>query len=254
MDFKDQRGSVIVWIFIMVAIFAALTFAVTSSFRVGSGINTNKEKMALYLVQLNSFLEGLKVQTQVLVKINHIDETRIDFNNTFNKLADDTVTCWTDNPGCSDASCSIFQPYNPKGVQARTFPEIGYSVPQSNTGRLINGHGQPSVVAVEGVGTSAPDLIYRIAGIDPQFCNYYNAQQGITTAYTTATTMASIGETEGTSRPNNFGGCSTAATFAAGKYIGEEATIFRGKRTFCVPFDQSVMPNRLNIIYVLLAR
>lgn len=80
-DNKNQQGNVLFLILIAVALFAALSYAVTSSTRAGGG-NANNEKTNLQISQMHQYAAALNGAAQRLQVINKCDETELNFYST----------------------------------------------------------------------------------------------------------------------------------------------------------------------------
>lgn len=251
---SSQSGSAVIFIFMGIVLFAALTYAVTQNMRVSMNASTDKEKFALLNSEVLQFLDAVKTRYTDLTMVQGVDPLDVSFETDLYKRVNGAVMCANTNQNCSSASCKMFAPGSPDGLQPRLFTDIADPDQQTTAIQGLNGTGQIGQLIIDGVGTSAPDLVFRINGVSPEFCNYFNAQQGLTTAYTSATTLVTIGETQATSRGNIFGGCGSATAFDGTDMFAEEATMFRGKRAFCAPARAAAMNARLAITYVVLAR
>ena len=129
-----------------------------------------------------------------------------------------------------------------------TFDAITNSTTQTGTTYPKNGHGRVGEIAIDGVGTTAPELVFVIYGVSARVCNACNKKQGVTTNYDSTTTSTSIGESSGNSSPENFVGFTSTHSFGTG------ATDFAGKKSFCAPATDDSAPSRLGIWHVLKAR
>jgi len=255
---NNQRGTVFFYILIGVALFAALSYAVSQTLRVSSGsgeqMTGSIEKMNMYKSDLDQFLEAIQLRINMMVISDGVNEKNIDFRTTKYLLGNNTQNCWNTNPGCTTASCRVFAPDSPDGIQPIIFEQIASKTLQTSAGRPKNGHAQINQAIIEGVGSPAPDMVLQISGINPVFCNFYNSKQGITTNFTDSSVFEDIGETLADSRQQALGGCATAAVFNATNIFGDQATQFAGKRTFCAPADYSAFRPTLRIWHVLRAR
>lgn len=259
MDRKNERGGMLIYIFIFAGMFAALSYAVTQSFRTGDMRGMTEEKMSLYTTSIMEYSEALRTQVALMIKVNKVPDSQLDFANDVNLREDGTVNCNNDNTTCAsnDATCAVFQPQNPEGIQPKIFPEVATNRPGTSSYRTKNGHGIILHAQIAGQGTSAEDLVYYIRGIDPDFCNFYNKKLGITTNFTDATTFASIGENDATVS-QYYDGCNQAGNSwgPATALFGDEpdSRKFVGHKTFCAPYDFSWEQNPLAIYNILLAR
>ena len=249
---QTERGSVFFFILIGVAMFAALSYAVTQSLRGGTTADGaslgTAERNTTHVTDLMQYLEALKMRVFEMTNVNGIAEGRLDFRNDVYLLAGGAEFTGNNNSSCAGTeNCSVFTPYGTNGLIPMTFPLAAVQTAQTSASALANGHGRVGEVDISGVGTTAPDLVFLIQGIRPEICNLYNNKQGITTAYTDLTTMSSISESAN-AIPDVFAGFVTPNSFGYG------ATIFAGRKSFCAPALNDIAPNRLAIWHVLRAR
>ena len=253
-DFHPERGSVFFFIMIGIALFATISFVVTQSLRSGTDSSGSPmgtaERNTVAVTSVMQFMDALKMQIFTLTSTNNVPEAKLDFKNNVYMVANGTaVFGGNSNLTCGGApDCSVFSPYSPTGLVPMPFPNAADAIIQTCKTCLRNGNGRSAEISLNGVGTAAPELIFLIQGISPSICNLYNQKQGITTAYTTSTTLTSIGESSGSSVPAAFNGFTTTNTFGFG------ATAFAGKKSFCAPSLGDSNVAKLGIWHVLLAR
>ncbi len=247
-----QHGGIFFYILLGCALFAALTYAVTQSLRINSGSGGNVsdlEKASLSVSDITQYMESLKMKVAELTVANGIPESSLDFKNNVYTLQNAANNSDNTNATCSDSSCRIFMPYNTSGLLPRIFSDVASTTDQSSATAPKNGHGQITQISIDGVGSSAPDLVFVIYGVTATFCNSYNNRLSIITTYSDTTTLTSIGESSPGSVPASFAGSfNTTNTFATG------ATIFAGKKTFCAPALPDGNSPRLGIWQVLKIR
>lgn len=251
---ERQRGSALIFILIGIALFAAVSYAVTQGMRVTSdskGMALGaQEKTNIAVTDIMQYLETLKMRVFMMMNQDGVLDTQIDFKNDVYKSVNGNQLTSNINPSCLTDKCHVFSPYNSNGIIPMTFPSATVSVPQAVATLPINGHGGVYQVVVYGVGTSAPDLIFVIHGIRPEICNAYNAKQGITTSFTnTDNTLTFLSENDSTAIPVAFAGAYTTTNI-----FGANATGFAGKKSFCAPAMNNTNPNSLAIWHVLIAR
>ncbi len=253
MKMNNQNGSVFFFILLGVALFAALSYAVTQSLRLTSDSEGtalgNSEKSTASIADIQQFLDALTIRVFHLTNSNGIPENMLDFKNNVYLLADDTAIVNNINASCVTDNCHVFSPYAPDGLMPFIFRNSADTPDQTNIALPKNGHGQVRQVILNGVGTGAPELMFLIHGISPRICNLYNQKQGVTTTYTSATTLTLIGEGSPSSTPDAFTG-----TFSTTNNFGLGATAFTGKKSFCAPAYIDGEDNRLAIWHVLKVR
>lgn len=245
-----QRGNILFLILLAVVLFAALSYAVTSSTR-GGGNDVSTEKAqanAARYLQFTTLIEN----TVTRMLLSGVKESEISFGGTSNyKSPNDGQWCWNSNPNCLTASCKVFDPAG-GGATPMMFEDIGVRHPGYNVG--ANYYPKPGHIyirqgAIYNVGTDAPDLIFSIMGVDAATCNEVNKRMGITTNFTSTTGNV---ETSGTSSPELFAGCgANYYGFTSTRVFGDNDTRFAGQRTFCAPLDE---PGYLSINQVIIAR
>lgn len=249
----SQRGSVFVFLLIGVALFAALSYAISQSLRMGTdqtGSATGpSEQSTVSVSDMMQFLDALKTRVFEMTNMNHVPESKLDFKNDVYLLSNGNEISTNNNAACgAAATCSVFAPYGTNGLLPMLFPTASDHTLQSSPSLPQNGHGTVAEIELKGVGTTAPDLIFLIHGIKPNICNLYNSKQGIGTDYDHSTTLTSIGESPSNSVPVAFNGFTTTNTF------GYAASEFEGKKSFCAPAYDDAMDHRLAIWHVLKVR
>ena len=147
---KDSRGNALFLILIAVALFAALSYAVTQSGRGGSGID--REQAAITAAEMTQYAAGLRTAVMRMT-ITGVDELSLDFTNTTG--ADDEVF--------DAAGGGAISQTPPSGASA-TPDSYTYLVPTTDT----NGH------YVDGVGTASADVIVVAEEIDATVCAEIN--------------------------------------------------------------------------------
>lgn len=248
----NERGSVFFFILIGIALFAALSYAITQSVRIGTdasgGVSGTTERNTATVTDLMQFLEALKMRIFEMGS-NGVPDTQFDFKNDVYKMPSGSEVTANNNATCINTeNCSVFVPYAPSGINPMIFLEAADKEAQTGNSLPKNGHGRVGEIDIKAVGSTAPDLVFIIQGIKPAICNLYNAKLGITTDYKDTTTLGSIGENDGTSMPDDFSNYTTAHTFGYG------ASIFEGKKSFCAPAASGGQAHRLAIWQVLKAR
>lgn len=250
---NKERGSIFFYILIGIALFAALSFAVTQSVRMSAGTDgttiSSSEKATLNISDIGQYMETLKMRVFQLTNSDGIPEGQLDFRNDVYKLADDSNNGGNTNASCTTSSCRIFSPYNPTGVIPVVYLNGVNATAQGNASLPQNGHGQVKQIIISGVGSPEPELVFLIHGVTPELCNSYNAKQGLTSSYSDATTLTSMGEADTTSVPVAFTG-----SYSTTNEFGEEATEFAGKKSFCAPAFTDAQNNKLAIWQVLKIR
>lgn len=158
---KDNRGNALFLILIAVALFAALSYAVTNSGRGGSGVD--RETVALNaasLVQMTNLLRAT-ADRQILFT----STTKSTFQ--LNDLVDVATPCTT------GANC-IFAAEG-GGAVLPNYPEG-----LSDTTLSVNYYNTASGISVNGMGTSASDALITIEPLTEMACEEINKNLGVT--------------------------------------------------------------------------
>ena len=138
---SSQRGNILFLILIAVALFAALSYAVTSSTRSGSG-DTKSEDAQLKAAQYLQYGAALKLAVDRMI-ISGIQQDQI-------KLHDASFF------PCTSGSSCVFSPDGGKisELKLKTDPEIDLYGNQYGYKEFADGN------VVEGVGTAAPEIVF----------------------------------------------------------------------------------------------
>lgn len=165
-NLKNQEGNVLFLILIAVALFAALSFAVTQSMQ-GGGDNANDESNLVNSSVVASYPASVKTSMLRLQVSGGVDAEDLLFDS-------------------SSATASVFHPSAGGATDVLTSAQY-----------MDTGDGQwvySSYYQVEGIGTndtnatSSNDIIAFLPGIKESLCERINAEFGITTGGTDADT------------------------------------------------------------------
>lgn len=154
MTVYKERGNVLFLILIAVALFAALSYAVTQSSRGGG--NADSETQAISMAGLVNYVSGIRFGVQRLA-ISGVDPVTLNFQSP------QSITCLADTSLClhhSDGGGAVYY----------------------NTNNLINNFGFGPDIAdatdvwhnIEGVGTSAGDIVFYIEDVTQAKCEEFN--------------------------------------------------------------------------------
>lgn len=165
-------------IFIFIAIFAALTYAVSTSFQVGDGEAKiiSDEKMRLAYTEIHSVVQEHRAALQKMIMIDKIPYTMLDGG-----YSDGGVTYNTHESSCLTDACRLYAPTG-GGLKWYKFPEIHPDLtpyPGLVTNWPSNFTHGIFKSPVSGEGTTRADPIYFLA-ITRDFCVFINKQLGIT--------------------------------------------------------------------------
>ena len=249
---KCEKGNALFLILIAVALFAALSYAVTNSGRGGSGID--KEQASLAASQITQYGASVATAVQRLKLINGCSNTDISFH--YDSDGDGTLeTDGSDdyyNNG-SSTDCYVFDANG--GGLSYWQPDTSWLSPTSG---LTNTEswgdtvfaGEINVMDVgtncsSGADTACRDLILYMPYLEKEICDEINHGFSIdTTSYTTEIAMNFAGNDT-----DKFVGVYPNSAYDA--YIGDDDTKFAGKSHGC--FYRGYYPG-YNYYHVLIAR
>ncbi|MBN8521802.1 MAG: hypothetical protein J0L77_07905 [Alphaproteobacteria bacterium] len=203
---QTERGSVILWILIFVALFGALSFAFMSGSR-QSGGNLNSEKNRMVSSEIINFGRSMRDAVKTL-KIGGCSETQISFQNL--------VDLGYVNPSAPiSKACHVFQ----ASGAGMTWETIS-----TESGGTMGFTGQE---VVPNIGTAAPELILKWEGLTLETCEAINKYLNVrgtnnNPPHTTAGTCDLA-----------TAGCKFTGAFAAGSNITNAQNDFNGKQTAC---------------------
>jgi len=169
---NPAKGNVLFFILIAIALFAALTYAITNSGRSSSSMD--KERGTINATDYLSYGASMEKTVGRLLS-NDISENGLSFENTIWKQYDGTNVMGA-NAACTTAACKIFDPAG-GGLEPRTFPALPVTGVAAD---VQSGHGVVYNLKVTGVGTTAHDLVLMIAVLDQNTCIQINKNLGIT--------------------------------------------------------------------------
>ncbi len=210
----NQNGNVLFLILIAVALFAALSYAITSASRSGGGdVSAEKADMlASEMVQMAGYAKAT------------FDRMRISGNLSAEQI-EYAVDNSTNNASCTTNACRLHHPQG-GGLINRPAPREARIDPAS-TG---NDNYTYVLADIDGIGTDLPDLLLYIYNIKPEVCEAINRRVGITGI------PAPVSMSPGTAFNLVVSAMPVPGVFpATTANIGEEAaaTEIRGKSMFC---------------------
>lgn len=222
-DRKGERGNVLFLILIAVALFAALSYAVTQSTRSGGG-DAQKETNKLGSAQITQYPASLRTSIIRMV-IGNQDVNTLEFN-----TPTDYDNCFG-GAGGTHSRCV----FHPSGGQA-TYVQIPGDLMASNAAGdwVFNGENAINLIGTSS-GADAPttataDLIAYLPGVATSVCESINEELGIAGGTIPAetgivfTSASSMVDTDGSS-PTSIG--------ATGATIGLDVTSLDGHPFGC---------------------
>lgn len=224
-----QNGNALFLILIAVALFAALSYAVTQSGRGGG--NIDRETASIQAAQIIQFSGLLRAEVQRAKMLNNVSVENLDFGSDIYRRWTDPPATWADNPNCLSTSCRIFQS---KGghVPEPLFPEatLSWSLSHSST-HPHPGHPVVTRADLVGMGTGDDDLVLLIIRLREDVCDALNRELGMPSSTTdNAENWSSHGKVGGqnTGTDNYWSFDATAL-----EPLGDQATDIQGKWSGC---------------------
>lgn len=173
----NSNGNALFLILIAVALFAALSYALTSSGRGGG--NINKEQVQIEAANFLNYVASLRSAVQRL-RLRGCDETEINFENDVYKNGHGTLRMTTNTSAPISGECDIFSS-DGAGLVPYVIGEAGLGTPSSDLGKPRAGHADDVVAQVTGIGTtdvagtaSANDMYFQFAWINEDMCKALN--------------------------------------------------------------------------------
>ena len=240
-----QRGSVIIWILVLVALFGMLSFVVSQGSRTGAGQIT-QEKANLLATEIITSANTINQAVKTLL-INGCTDSNISFQNSV------ITSGYTNASSPANKSCHVFEPAG-GGVSyptinldavAKIHPETSFYGKAMFTGRA----------QVVGMGTdcaanSCNELIMSFGDLTLEVCNAINKKLDI--PYAASEQVSGWSWASG----NFFSGFYPFNSSGTGSYIGnQDGNILTGKKAGCLKRnDLSYAPGYYEFYQVLIAR
>ncbi|MEO6216659.1 MAG: hypothetical protein ABIO86_11555 [Sphingomonas sp.] len=182
-------GNVLFLILIAISLFAALSYAVTSSSRSGPG-NASKESAHLMAATILQYATLVQVEVDKLRMINNVAYNEIDFYNLYSHLSSSGAigSPKGKNPNCtaiqSKRQCAVFTD-NGGTISAHDFynyssnPGFAYT-----SGNAVQGEAQFFSQYVTDVGSPLPEIVMYIFSLKQDICDAINTRLGLPLADT----------------------------------------------------------------------
>lgn len=179
--YSAESGSALIYILVAIALFAALSFAMTQNMRGGSG--QNEEIVQLQATEILQYTNGLQRALRSM-RIEGVEFSELSFDNNF-------VTGY-DHVGCGDNKCKIF--HIEGGGMAYQPPITEDWLDGARAGQALYGEWYfPGDLCVLDVGTDTgtgcstdgidnEDVVIILPWIKKALCEQINKELGITSA------------------------------------------------------------------------
>lgn len=187
---NSQKGNALFLILIAVALFAALSYAITASGRGGSGID--KEQAEIQAAEILNYIAAVENEANRLRILSGINPYSINFanNNSHTSLFSGSGTGIVgsdhqNNPNCTVlAECSVFQDRGGNLPSRAFYDAAGHAIPDSN-GHIVPGEFRVFNNFIEDVGSNTePEILLTLVGISKAVCDALNRKLGLPLADT----------------------------------------------------------------------
>tara|TARA_B100000686_G_C16783272_1_gene973437 strand:- start:2209 stop:2925 length:717 start_codon:yes stop_codon:yes gene_type:complete len=237
---KGEAGNALFLILIAVALFAALSYAVTSSGRGGSGID--REEAELKLAEVHNYISSIQTGVQRLL-LRGCRPEQLDFGNTVWSQGSGNLIAPPDhNPHApDDHRCDLFH-QDGAGLTPLFIPDAGHRAESEHA--YLPGHFVPLEAKVMGIGSPEADLLLETTVVSDAICQTHNRRVGLELTTIPIETCTDCGGFNGTFRSNPSDG------------FGDEVPELAGRESFCINWAPSAWdPNGINyLLTVLVAR
>lgn len=217
-----EKGNVLFLILIAVALFAALSYAVSQN-RTGTG-NTRQDQINLQASRINNYISAVSAQVERLRVSGNCQPEEFDFRNTTYRRNDNTLIDGAANPTLRPG-CAVFISQGgslPPEVFTESVSPL-YAGHYNAAADWKGGHVGFRVRGVLNVGTSTGELVMMISGIDLAVCNQVMSMHGIPTPISN----------DSAGGPTNYWDFTTPIT----QPIGDENTNMVGRHITALPLN-----------------
>lgn len=245
---KNNTGNALFLILIAVALFAALSYAITNSSRGGG--SANKEQNEIKAAKLVQFFGLVQSEYQKMRIVGGYSPSEIDFgSDVYSRYNPPLPNIWWDNPNCTSNDCRMFKS-NGGNIPDTVFSDMvePHFTTYGST-RAQAGHPYAARANVVGVGTAADDLIFAVNRLTREVCDAINRKLGIPTS------VADVNEQLGSIGYKAGGDLGTANYWsfdatAIAEPLGDDATALQGQLSGCM----HMIPTSYIYYHVLEAR
>lgn len=228
MTTTHQSGSILVYILIAVALFAALGYSVSQMMR-GGGEHIGQEKTGIYISDLLDYTKNIRGAVQMLRISDGCTEEELSFERS---PFDGSDTDYVNPNAPSDFSCHIFHPLGGGAAPSNPIENINDGAPW-----YITAHNTIPDIG----GANASELLLILPNLNKALCLAVNDRLGVTNPANDAPI-----DTNGIDDTPFIGTYSAAEEISTSALIG-------AKPTGCIK-DTSTTPNIYYLYQLLLAR
>jgi hypothetical protein len=221
----QEAGSVFFYILLAIALFAALSYAVSRGNRGNTSMMTDQQAK-LAAQEIIEYGQTVANAVQKL-KLRGYADHQLDVSNDVFLLQNGNPIS-TSNNACSEEGCRLFN-INGGGIVAKNAPEIAHgNVPITGGGISSPGQGNFRAIIINNVGSSEPDLVFAHTNINQETCLQINTLLGIENP-------SNLPPVEDYHVGNYTGDLTSFPPPSLGTDpIGDEVTTLAGQSAFCV--------------------
>jgi hypothetical protein len=215
---QKQSGNILFLILIAVALFAALSYAVTGSSRTGTD-SISKDKAKILAAEIIQYATQVEQGVSRLRVINNVPEYGMDF----------AAAGYSGNPsntGCTSNNCKVFHS-DGAAVPKKLIPDGAWNMQDNTMLNTWKGKMWYQVMQIQNVGSDLPELVMQFPGLNEDTCRALNERLGIQ--------AVNIIDSYGTSGTHFTGYTGNLTSFPSTSAVslGDEVPAFSGKRSFC---------------------
>lgn len=223
-----QSGNALFYILICIALFAALSYAVSQSGN--SGKNISDEKAQLAASEIIQYGNQLR-EAMVKLRLRGCQENQFDFSNTTYKRLSGGALNSGNNLSPADNSCDLFAGGENIFIPAATALTEGEP---ANSQSWLPGHSGIRIFQMKGIGTdgasgtaTANDIVLVIPYINMNVCAVINQMLNVTS---NKTDPVSVGITGATGEYTN-GSLAATGIYSHARYDSRPAYCFKSSST-----------------------
>ena len=166
---KKDSGNVLFLILIAVALFAALSYVVTSSTRTGR--DESRENRRLDAAGFLNLMSAMEMSMQRMMVMNKVADYQIDF---FTPVQTQFFRILGANPNCLSDKCRLY--YKNGGGMSTRYDDF-IKIQRSPYYGFIH------QVAIPGFGSDAADIVVQVKNVTKDMCNAINEMAGLGSSY-----------------------------------------------------------------------
>lgn len=231
---SNQKGNVLFLILIAVALFAALSFAVTQSGR--TSVDTlSDEKADLLAAEIIGYAAQIEQSVSRMMIINNVPEYGMDVSAAGYSNSSANGTCANDE-------CKLFNTMG-GNVSPKLLPAKAWDLQNATMTTVWQGKMLFRIIKIKDVGSELPELTLLYPGINEKVCAAINKRVGVPND--NGVPFLDPQETIG-----DYSGTLSSFPIISGYGIGNDANAYADKRTLCV----KTSANNWYFFHVLIAR